>query len=147
MSNQITKSIIIQGLASNIYDHCADFENFPKFMKHIKSAKKTGDLTSHWVIGGLQGRTFEWDMEITRLEPPKRIAWTSTGGDIKTSGQVTFTALPNAETEVTVVMHYMPSPNLEANAATVLLPEIEAELLRDLRNLKAYAEGMYDRIV
>jgi uncharacterized membrane protein len=147
MTNQITKSIIIQGLVANIYDRCTDFKSFPKFMKYIKSVKKTGDRTSHWVTVDPRGNTIQWDLEITRREPNSRLAWISNGGDIKTSGQVTFTSLPNAETEVTIILHYVPSPGLAANAVAERLQELEAELLRDLRNFKAFVEGMYDRIV
>lgn len=147
MPNQVTKSIIVQGSVDHIYNLWADFENFPNFMKNIKSIKKTGNHTSHWVIEGPRQTTIEWTTEVTRLEPNKRIAWNSTGGDIKTSGQVTFTALPQGATEITVTLHYTPWTDPVSNVATELFSEIENRLIRDLRNFKAYAEGMKDRIV
>jgi uncharacterized membrane protein len=148
MSNQVTKSIIIQGKVADLFTLWADFENFPNFMKHIKSVEKTGEGTSHWVMTGSSNTTIEWDAEITRLEENKRIAWSSKGGagDIKTSGQVTFTALPHGETEVTVTRHYAPPAGLDAGVAGELFSNPENALLRDLRNFKAYAEGMPDRI-
>jgi uncharacterized membrane protein len=147
MSNQVTESIIVQGSVDHIYNLWADFENFPNFMKDIKSIKKTGNRTSHWVIEGPHQTMVEWTAEMTRLEPNKRIAWSSTGGDIKTSGQVTFATLPQGETEITVTLHYAPSADLASNVATELFSDIEDRLIRDLRNFKAYAEGMKDRIV
>ena len=38
-----------------------------------------------------------------RFEKGKRIAWNTVGGDVETTGQVTFNDLPQAETEVTAV--------------------------------------------
>jgi hypothetical protein len=55
------------------------------------------------------GKKLEWDAETTTLEPSKRIAWNSRdGGDIKTSGQVTFNALSQGETEITILLQYVP---------------------------------------
>ena len=146
MSNQIIKSVIVEGLANHVYERWANFESFPKFMKEIESVKKIGDYTYHWVMKGPSEATIEWYIEITRLDPGKRIAWHSIGGDIKTSGQVTFTALPNAETEVTVMLHYTPSTGPDGNVTAELFRDIEDRLLRSLRNFKAFAEGMPQRI-
>ena len=146
MSNQIIKSIVVEGLAMHVYLRWADFESFPKFIKEIKSVKKIGDNTYHWVMRAPFGATIEWYTEITRLDEGKRIAWHSIGGDIKTSGQVTFTALPNAETEVTIMLHYAPSVGLDEDMAADLFPDIEDRVLRNLRNFKAFAEGMPQRI-
>ena len=147
MSNQITKSIIIEGLANHIYELWADVEKFPDFMKEIESVQKMGDHTCHWVMAGPFGTTIEWDTETTRMEVGKRIAWTTIAGDIKTSGQVIFTPLPQAQTEVTVVLHYVPSViGLNKDFAVEFFSDAEDKLLRELRNFKAYAEEMPDRI-
>ena len=149
MSHQITKSIIVQGDAADLFDLWADFENFPNFIKEIKSVEKIDEYTSHWVMEGPFGVTIEWDAETTRLEPNRRIAWSSKGdsGDITTSGQVTFTPLPQRETEVTVTLHYAPRTSLPHEIAVPLFNNTEERLLRDLRNFKAYAEGMAERII
>ena len=146
MTNQIIKSIIVDGIAMHNYLRWADFESFPKFMKELKSVKKIGDNTYHWIMRAPFEATIEWYTEITRWDEGKRIAWHSIGGDIKTSGQVTFTALPNAETEVTITVHYAPSAGLDENLAADLFSNIEERVQRNLRNFKAFAEGMPQRI-
>lgn len=145
MPEQVTKSIIVKGDVSDVYRLWANFENFPHFMKHIKSVTRTGDRTSHWVMEGPLGRKVEWDAETTRLEENKRIAWNSTGGDIKTSGQVTFNELPNNQTEVTVILQYVPPAGKAGEMVAELFGDLEGKLHEDLRNFKAYAEGMPDR--
>jgi uncharacterized membrane protein len=146
MSNQIIKSIVVDGIAVHNYLRWADFESFPKFVKEIESVKKIGDNTYHWIMRTPFGVTIEWYTEVTRWDEGKRIAWRSIGGDIKTSGQVTFTALPNAETEVTIMVHYAPSAGLDEDLAADLFADIEDKVLRNLRNFKAFAEAMPQRI-
>lgn len=148
MPEQTTKSIIVQGEASEIYDLWADFTQFPRFMKNIESVTKTGETTSHWVMKGPLGTRWEWDAETTRLEKEKRIAWRSLdGGDLKTSGQVTFNQLPNGQTEVTVLLQYVPPAGKAGEAFAELLAHPDRRLTEDLQNFKAYAEGMPQRVV
>jgi len=135
-----TKNIIVQADINKVYDTWANFENFPHFMQHIESVTKTGARTSHWVMRGPLDTRLEWDAETTRLEENKRIAWNSIGGDIKTSGQVTFNALPDGQVEVTVMLKYVPPAGLAGEVAAALFGDPEGRLLTDLRNFKRYIE-------
>lgn len=146
MPDQVTKSIIVKADLSDVYTIWANFENFPHFMKYIKSVTRTGDRTSHWVMEGPLGKDIAWDAETTRLEENKRIGWNSRdGGDIKTSGQVTFNALPNGETEVTVVLQYVPPAGIVGKTVAKIFNDPEEQLTEDLKNFKAFAEGMHSR--
>ncbi len=146
MKEGVTKSIIVKGDVEDVYNVWANFENFPHFMRHIKSVTKKGDGISHWVMEGPLGTSIEWDAETTRLEENKRIGWNSIEGDIKTSGQVTFTALPNNETQLTVMLKYVPPGGLPGHVVAELFGDPEGKLEDDLRNFKAYIEGMHDRV-
>lgn len=144
MTNQVNKSIIVKGKISDIFAIWENFENFPNFMKPVKSVKKTGDRSSHWVLEGPDGENLEWDAETTTLEKNKRIAWNSKdGGDIKTTGQVTFTELPHEETQVTVTLQYVPENGLAAKATEKLIADPEQQLLENLRSFKSFAEARY----
>lgn len=149
MDNQVTKSIIVKADVSSAYQAWANFENFPHFMKNIKSVHKTGPDTSHWEMDGPLGTTIEWDAETTRMEENKRIAWNSKDrddSDITTSGQVTFNDLPSQETEVTVTMHYVTRKGGKlGSAAANLFSNPEKQLEEDLRNFKDFIEGRYQR--
>jgi len=141
MQDQQSKTVIVKGNLDTIFQHWADFENFPKFMRHIKSVKKTGDKTSHWCMEGPMGKEFEWDAETTRMEKDTRIAWNSTGGDLQTSGQVTFTDLGNNEVQVTFTQHYEPPAGMAGQAYAALFDDPDQRLAELLRDFKAYAEG------
>jgi uncharacterized membrane protein len=141
MAEQFTKDIIVKANIDDVYAIWADFENFPRFMTYIKAITKTSDRTSHWVMEGPLGKDLEWDAEMTTLEPNKRIAWNSRdGGDIKTSGQVTFNELAQRQTEITVTLQYVPPAGKVGEFVAHLFSDPDKRLDEDLRNFKAYAE-------
>lgn len=135
------KSILVKAPLAKVYATWADFENFPHFMQHIKSVTKTGERNSHWSMEGPLHTRLEWDAETTRLEENKRIAWSSTSGDLKTSGQVTFNALPDGHVEVTVVLRYVPPAGIAGDLFARLFDDPEGKLTEDLRNFKRYIEN------
>ena len=135
------KNILIKAPLADVYAAWADFENFPRFMQHIKSVSKTGERTSHWSMEGPLHTRLEWDAETTRLEENKRIAWSSINGDLKTSGQVTFNALPDGHVEVTVMLRYVPPAGVAGDLFARLLDDPEGKLITDLRNFKHYIEN------
>jgi uncharacterized membrane protein len=142
MVHQTTKSIIVGLEAPELYRLWADFENFPRFMKNVRSVTRTGDRTSHWVAIGPLGKNVEWDAEITRLDPDARIAWHSLpGGDIKTSGQVTFHPLPHGQTEITVTFQYVTVG--PAGVAVHIFGDADDKIMEDLRSFKAFAEASH----
>ena len=142
MPDQTTKSMIVGAPAAEVFAAWANFENFPHFMKHIKSVTRTGERTTRWVAEGPLGRNVEWEAETTRYEPGKRIAWHSMADSpVRTSGQVTFNELPNGQTEVTVMIHYVAPGGAAGEKLAHLLKNPEDMLEEDLRNFKAFVEG------
>jgi uncharacterized membrane protein len=135
------KNIIVKAPLHEVYAAWADFEKFPHFMQHIRSVTKTGERTSRWLMEGPFHLRLEWDAETTRLEENKRIAWSSTEGDIKTSGQVTFNALPDGQVEVTVMLKYVPPAGIAGDLFARLFNDPESMLASDLRNFKQYIEA------
>jgi uncharacterized membrane protein len=148
MSNtQVTKTIIVKGDLENIFSLWADEENYPYWMHDIKSVEYMGGHTSYWTMReGPDNTLLTWDTKTTLFEENKRIAWRSDGGDIETSGQVTFTQLPHDEVEITYTLHLAPPPSLPAHVAADLFSNLDERMRRDLRNFKAHAEGMEERI-
>jgi len=134
------KNVIVKAPLNEVYAAWANFENFPNFMQHIRAVTKTGEQNSHWVMDGPLHSRLEWDAETTRLEENKRIAWRSTQGDIKTSGQVTFNALSNEEVEVTIMLRYIPPAGIAGDLFAALFSDPEGKLAEDLRNFKRYIE-------
>lgn len=146
MDKQVTKTIIIKEKPSRVFQAWANFEDFPKFMQHFKSVTKTGDKTSHWVMEMPGGENLEWEAETTLSEENKRFAWSSKDrGDFTTSGQVTFTTLPEKEeTQVTLIMQF--SADRGTLPQSGALDRLDESLEEDLRNFKYYLENMTSRL-
>ena len=141
MADQTTKSIIVGADVDSVYETWANFENFPRFMKDVKSVTRTGDRMSHWVVQGPLGKTVEWDAETTRLEKNKRIAWNSKEtSEIKTSGQVTFNDLGKAQTEVTVTLQWVVPASKGGETLAGLVADPAKRLEEDLLAFKQFVE-------
>jgi uncharacterized membrane protein len=142
---QITRNIIVKATPEEAFRIWSNFENFPRFMKYIKSVTKNQDGTSHWEVEGPMGTTVEWDAELTRAEMNKRIGWSTKDrdGDVTTSGQVTFNPLPEGETEITVMMQYVPSGGAVGNLIANLFADPEQRVQEDLQHFKEYIESMH----
>ena len=146
MQKQVTKSIIVKGKPSEVYPVWENFETFPSFMKYVKSVTKSGDGSSHWVVEIPGVGQVEWEAETTKLEANKRIGWSSKDvGELKSSGQATFTSLPEREqTQVTVTMQLFAETGPLAGGDSI--DNLDQILEEELRNFKAYVEGMEDRL-
>ena len=144
MANQTTKNMIVGAPIETVYGIWSNFENFPHFMHTIKEVTVAADKKlSPWVMSGPLGVPVEWDAETTRMEENTRIAWNSRDNSaLKTSGQVTFNALPNDQTEITVMLQYDPPAGVLGEAVAKLFTNPEKDLEEDLQNFKRYAETL-----
>ncbi len=141
MAERISKSIIVDKDISYVYNLWADFDNFPHFMRYIKSVTKSGDgQMSHWVAEGPMGKDLEWDSRAT-LEENRRVAWQSVSGDIENSGEVTFRKVSEGRTEVTASIEFTPKASLGGNIAGAILGgDAQRRMEEDLQNFKKFAE-------
>lgn len=142
MTERITKSITVKRDVAGVYQAWSNFQNFPHFMKYIKHVEKTGPNTSYWEVQGPLGTTAKWDAEMTRNEANKRIAWNTKNrdGNVTTSGEVTFNALPHNETQINVTLQYTPPGGKAGEIVTNIFMDPEQQVTEDLRNFKAFVE-------
>ncbi|MDB5321257.1 MAG: cyclase/dehydrase [Phycisphaerales bacterium] len=139
----VEESFTIMKSPEELYSFWHNFENLPRFMKHLKSVKVLDEKRSHWVADGPAGMDVEWYAEIINDEPNKLIAWRSLGGaDVDNAGSVTFRPAPGDRgTKVSVVIDYIP-PAGKAGAWIAKLFGHDADQLvrEDLRNFKRLME-------
>jgi uncharacterized membrane protein len=137
------KSIRVNAPADRVYQFWRQFENFPSFMEHVEEVRPVGgnDRMSHWKIKGPFGKTVEFDAELVTDEPGKQIGWNSRGGEMETSGAVTFTDL-GADTEVHVLMQWYDTPGgAVGEAVSRMFSDPEKMLEEDLQRFKDIVEG------
>lgn len=140
---RVEKSIRVNAPVDKVYQFWRSFDNFPQFMENVEEVRITdgSGRMSHWKVKGPLGKTFEFDAELVRDEPNKMIGWNSRGGDIETSGAVTFADV-GAATEVHVVMNYYDLPGgAVGEAASRTLQNPEKMLEEDLQRFKDIVEG------
>jgi len=139
----VTKSIAINRPPEEVYGFWRNFENLPRFMKHVESVKVTGDGKSHWVARAPLGSTVEWDALVVAEVPNELIAWRSVeGADVYNEGTVRFVSEGAGRgTLVLVELRYFPpAGELGASVAAMLGEEPEWQVKDDLRRFKQVME-------
>jgi len=88
---ELRKSMIVEAPVDEVFRFMTDFENFPRFMQHVRRVRRLPDGRSHWVVDGLAGMPLQWDAEVTRFEPDKAFEWrTSEGSPVRHAGSMSF---------------------------------------------------------
>jgi uncharacterized membrane protein len=137
------KTILVSAPIDEVWELWSHFENFPRFMAHLREVRKLDEGRSHWVAAGPAGVSVEWDAVVTDWVPNVFIAWTSVeGSSIETSGQVRLRALSENETQIDVQLSYRPPAGAAGHAlATLLGTDPKQAMDEDLAKLKSLLES------
>jgi uncharacterized membrane protein len=85
------------------------YENFPRFMSHIREIRDLGYGKSHWIAKGPAGTSVAWDAEITCFEPNRLLAWKSMPGSmLENAGVVHFEPARDGQTRTHMRLSYNP---------------------------------------
>lgn len=137
------KSVTINKSPEELYRFWRDFQNLPRFIRHIESVQATGDRRSHWIARAPAGVRLEWDSEVTEDRPNEMIAWRSLpGANVESSGLVRFERAPGGRGAVVrVEMEYHPLGGAVGAAVAKLFGKApDQQLQEDLRRLKQMVE-------
>jgi uncharacterized membrane protein len=120
------------------YDQWTQFEEFPSFMEGVEEVRQVDDVYTEWraEIGGQRRR---WVARITEQHPDRLIAWASTEGDVKIGGVVTFEALAETRTAVTLRVDF--EPDDPAERAGDVVGVVERRVGGDLERFKSFLES------
>jgi uncharacterized membrane protein len=134
---RLEKSLQIGRPVDDVFRAWSDFEHLPRLVRLIEEVRVQGKR-SHWKMR-LNGRSFEWDAELTQSIPNQALGWKSVSGP-KHTGRINFSSLGN-DTEVHVVMNYAPVGGELAGDLTGQTAGLEHCLAQALRDFKAALEG------
>jgi len=140
---KVKKAVTINSSPEELYNFWHNFENLPRFMRHLESVRVTGPGKSHWKAKAPAGQSVEWDAEVTEDSPNELIAWHSLeGADVENSGMVRFTrATGGRGTRVQVELQYEPPAGKAGSLVAKLLgEEPEKQIYDDLRAFKQVIE-------
>jgi uncharacterized membrane protein len=135
------ESVTINRPIAEVYRFWRNFENLPKFMKHLESVSTRDAGVSHWVARGPAGMKVEWDARIINEIDDKLIGWQSLDGSmVSTAGSVNFRETPRG-TDVRVHLQYNPpAGKLGAAVARLFGEDPSVQIHEDLRRFKQLME-------
>jgi uncharacterized membrane protein len=136
-------SCVVNRTPEEVYSFWRNFENLPRFMRHLESVSDRGDGRSRWVAKGPAGSSVEWEATIIADVPGEVITWRSLeGSDVDHAGAVRFERAPGDRgTIIKVNMQYNPPAGvLGAAVAKLFGEEPEQQLEDDLRRFKQVLE-------
>jgi uncharacterized membrane protein len=136
-------SCIVNREPDEVYSFWRNFENFPRFMRHVEAVQDLGDGRYHWVATGPAGMSVEWDAMMVADDPGRVITWRSLeNSDVDNAGAVRFERAPGGRgTIVRVNIEYNPVGGvLGAAVAKLFGEEPEQQMDDDLRRFKQILE-------
>ena len=143
----IRKTINVNAPVEEVFAFFADWENWPKFMSHVRSVTSSGaggavGERTHWVVDGPAGTTVEWDAETTRFMPNETIAWQSLeGAAVQHAGTLQFVPTADGTTRVHIQMSYNPPAGAVGHAVAKLFGrDPRSQMNDDLARLKTTIE-------
>ena len=138
----VEEAVLINKPVAEVYRFWRNFENLPRFMKHLDSVAEREAGISHWVACGPAGTKVEWDARIVNEIDNKVIGWQSLAGStISTAGSVNFDESFDGGTRVTVRLQYNPpAGRLGAAVARLFGEEPSMQIREDLHRFKELVE-------
>lgn len=123
----------------------SNLEAIPLWQEHVVSVTRTGEKTSHWVMGNPEdpdGKRLEFESETTESIPGRKISWRSITESVKQSGTVTFE--PTGFGRGTrVTLHQaakVPGGSFGNAIAAIAKRSPRQTIIEDLRHFKEMAE-------
>ncbi len=140
---RVEQSVTINRAPEELYNFWRNFQNLPRFMRHLVSVQTTSETRSHWVANAPAGTAVEWEAEIINDQPGKLIAWRSLeGADVDNAGSVRFEkATGGRGTFVRVTLQYdPPGGTLGSIIAKLFGEEPKGQIQEDLGRFKQLME-------
>ena len=141
----VRTSALIHANGEELYRMWRDVERAPLWQEQIEKVTRTGEATSHWVMRSTnkdhdKEKTIEWDSEILKDEPGRRIAWRSIGGDSENAGEVVFEPAPGGRGTMVTVLQEFRMGKLASLWETIVGRNPKQAVIENLRHFKALAE-------
>jgi uncharacterized membrane protein len=138
----VERTVLVKAPAAQLWDLWSNFENFPRFMAHVREVTKLDEKRSHWVAVGPAGLPVEWDAVVSDWVPQQFIRWSSAEGSaVETSGQVRLRSISDYETGVDIQLSYRPLVGAAAQAmASMMGADPKQAMAEDLVRLKSLLE-------
>ena len=141
-TTDVQKTITINAPVQQVFTFFTDYENWPRFMSHVREVRETGNGRQHWVVDGPAGTTLEWDAEITQLIENELVSWKSVeGAVVEHAGTIRLQPNETGGTRVDIRMSYNPPAGAVGHAIAILFrADPKKQMDDDLARLKTTIE-------
>lgn len=142
----LQKTIRINAPVRQVFGLWTDFEDFPKFMTHVRHVRRLEDGREgtrwRWTVDGPAGTKVEYDVVVTALEPDSLLAWrTEPSSAVQHAGRVRFMDNGDGTTTADVQMTYNPVAGAVGHAlAWLFAADPKHRMDDDLMRMKSYIE-------
>jgi uncharacterized membrane protein len=136
-SVRLRMSFVVPHPVSEVFRFCSDFENFPRFIRALRTVEDFGDGRSHWVSSTPSGGTLEWDAQTTKFVTNRVIAWQNNPRSrVRMDGTIRFVPENAGETCLKVALDYsVPTDSIADAVAALANRKLSHELESDIRRL------------
>jgi uncharacterized membrane protein len=137
----VHKTVTVAAPIEQVFDVWSRYENFPRFMAHVREVRRTGEGRAQWTVAGPAGVPIQWETVEMLHEPPELLAWTTTkGAPVGHAGIVRFDQYAEG-TRIHIQMHYNPPAGAVGHALAALLgADPKRALDEDLVRFKSLLE-------
>jgi uncharacterized membrane protein len=137
----IHKTIRVNAPVDQVFQTLSVYENYPQFMRNVRSVQLQPDGRTHWCVAGPAGILLEWESVTTEFEMNRLLAWrTATTAPIQHAGVMRFEPV-NGGTRLDIQMSYSPPAGVLGHAvAAIFRADPKSELDQELLRLKSYLE-------
>ena len=139
----VRTTALVHASTEDLYRMWRDVESAPLWQEQIQRVTRTGETTSHWVMRSGnkdKDKTIEWDAEVIKDEPGRRIAWRSIGGESENAGEVIFEPSPGGRATMVTVLQEFRMGKLASAWETLVGRNPKQAVIENLRHFKALAE-------
>src|SRR5918996_694388 len=140
---EVSRTMTVDAPVERVFEFWNDFENFPRFMSHVREVRRTGPDRSHWVVAGPGGVPIEWDAAVTQRVANEVISSRTVEGTlVDHSGTVRFWPTSSGATRIEISMTYRPVGGaLGHGVATLFGSDPERVIGDDLSRVAAQLRG------
>ncbi|WP_025745722.1 SRPBCC family protein [Kallotenue papyrolyticum] len=140
---RVEQAVTIERPADELYRVWRDFEQLPRFMRHLESVVVLDERRSRWTARAPGGTSVSWEAEIVEDRPGELIRWRSLpDAAIENQGEVRFApATGGRGSVVRVTLDYRPPAGAPGALIASLFGEEPGRQVRDdLRRFKQLIE-------
>lgn len=138
----LRKDLHVNASPEEVFAFFRRFENFPRFMSHVRQVEPHGQGRWRWTVTGPAHVPVSWEAEITRFIPGKVISWESVEGSaIRNAGTIHFEP-DRGGTRISIRLSYNPPAGAIGHSFAKLLgANPKKQLDDDLIRFKSLLEN------